>query len=227
LDGNRNLHDNIRGLSGLFDKIARGLIKLKEIKQNKNLKKPLLNIQTTISQYNYLELEKLIDVASYLGADSLTFHNLIFVCSDTLEKQKEIDRILQNSSSDWQGFLFSPNIDVDILYKKIKKILSGHYSFSVDFYPNFSYKELKEYYLNLNYKPKEYSFCCLSPWVVAYVFPDGTVKPCLNFSYSFGNIKYKSFKEIWNSKEAKFFRKILKKYKAFPICVRCTELFRY
>ncbi|MCM8832017.1 MAG: radical SAM protein [Candidatus Omnitrophica bacterium] len=227
LDGDRELHDSIRGMPGLFDKIARGLIKLKQIKQKNKLKKPLLNIQTTISKYNYLELEKLIGVAEDFGASSLTFHNLIFVSEANIERQKEIDKILNNSSSDWEGFLFLPNIDVDILYKKIKKILSKHYNFSVDFYPNFSYKELKEYYLNPNYIPKQYSFCCLSPWTVAYVFPDGSIKPCLNFSYSFGNIKNKSFSKIWNSQTAKFFRKVLHENKAFPICVRCTELFRY
>ncbi|MCM8787044.1 MAG: radical SAM protein [Candidatus Omnitrophica bacterium] len=227
LDGAQELHDSIRGLPGLFNKIAKGLIKLKMIKQKNKLKKPLLNIQTTINQYNYLRLEELLDVAENFGANSLTFHNLIFVFHANIEKQKEIDKILNNSSSNWEGFLFSPNIDVDILYKKIKKILSNKYSFDVDFYPNFSYKELKEYYLNPAYKPKQYSFCCLSPWTAAYVFPDGSIKPCLNFSYSFGNIKDKSFKQIWNSQNAKFFRKVLQQNKAFPICTRCTELFRY
>ncbi len=29
----------------------------------------------------------------------------------------------------------------------------------------------------------------ISPWLVAYVFPDGEVRPCLNCNYSYGNIE--------------------------------------
>ena len=68
---------------------------------------------------------------------------------------------------------------------------------------------------------------CLSPWIVAYVFPDGEVRPCLNFSYSFGNIRRERFSRIWNNAQAKLFRDTLKKNRIFPVCARCTELYRY
>ena len=59
LDGDGELHDQIRTMSGLFDKIMRGLKKINDLKVRKNRKKPLLNLQCTVNRNNYMHLEKL------------------------------------------------------------------------------------------------------------------------------------------------------------------------
>ena len=56
----------------------------------------------------------MVDVARSLHADSLTFHNLIFLDRETLQQQKQYDDLLGNSSKSWEGFVFDPNqIDFD------------------------------------------------------------------------------------------------------------------
>ncbi len=227
LDGGQSLHDQIREMPGLFKKITAGLQAINDYKKEKGLNKPFINLQCTITKYNYKHLEQLLEVAKSIKADSLTYHNLIFLNQDLIDKQKLYDKALKSSSRDWEGFVFEPEIDPDVLDAKIKDISSKNYPFSVDFYPNFSAKGLKEYYDNPSYLPCEYPARCLSPWIVAYVFPDGEVRPCLNFTYSYGNIKDGSFTKIWNSEKAIQFRKQLKTNKVFPVCVRCTELYRY
>ncbi|MCK4994631.1 MAG: radical SAM protein [Candidatus Omnitrophica bacterium] len=227
LDGGEKLHDTIRGMEGLFKNITDGLKELKSYKQKKGLKKPLVNLQCTITKYNYLNLEEFLDVALDIGANSLTFHNLIFLGNDLIEKQKYYDEQLQCSSDGWKGFVFTPEIDPEILFTVIQKIKSRKTLFAIDFYPNFSQKGLKEYYNNPSYLPSEYPRRCLSPWVCAYVFPDGDVRPCLNSTYAFGNINRDEFTTIWNSEKAVKFRGLLKKSELFPACVRCTELYRY
>lgn len=227
LDGDSLLHNEIRGMPGLFDKIMHGLKAVHAHKQSLKKKKPLVNLQCTISSYNYMHLERLLDVAKEAQCDSLTFHNLIFLSKELIDKQKKYDEILGCSSADWEGFVFDPGLDYKLLYDKIRKVLSRKYPFDVDFYPNFSYKALEEYYKNPGYLPSDYPARCLSPWTIAYVFPDGEVRPCLNFSYSFGNIRGKSFIDIWNSQEARKFRMLIKEKKLLPVCARCTELYRY
>jgi len=227
LDGPRDFHDQIRGLPGLFDTIADGLKQVQAYKKEKNLKFPLINLQCTITKYNYLHLEKMIKVSKEINADSLTYHNLIFLNQDLIDKQKVYDEQLKCSSENWQGFIFSPEIDPDKLYDKMQSILNQKHDFSIDFYPNLSREGLNEYYNNPSYLPKEYPKRCLSPWVCAYVFPDGKVRPCLNSTYSFGTIVDSNFKNIWNSKKAIEYRQILKKNKIFATCIRCTELYRY
>ena len=228
LDGNAGIHDAIRALPGAFNKIMAGLKKIHSFKSATNNAKPLVNLQCTISKYNYKSLESLLDVALEASADSLTFHNLIFLDRKTLERQKECDAILGCASDDWEGFAFEPEIDPEMLHKKIKKILLGKHPFSVDFYPNFPRRALIEYYGNSKARNFETPLrACLSPWIAAYIFPDGEVKPCLNFSYSFGNVLKERFTELWNNDKAVRFRSFLKKKRAFPACCRCTELFRY
>lgn len=227
LDGGVKLHNEIRGMPGLFEKITEGLKQICYFKTKENKKRPLINLQCAITQYNYRYLEQLIDVAKEVNADSLTFHNLIFINCNIMDKQKVYDTLLRCTSIDWEGFIFEPGIEPQLLYEKINKITRGRYHFTVDFYPNLYPKELFEYYRNPEYIPSEYHAQCLSPWIVAYIFPDGEVRPCLNSSYSFGNLKKDKFSKIWNSKEAISFRHLLRQKGIFPVCVRCTELYRY
>lgn len=227
LDGGELLHDEIRGLPGLSERIIRGVEKVNACKLSAGKNKPLINLQCTITKYNCEYLQQLIAVAGKIKADSLTFHNLIFLNREKLGKQKFFDQTLNSSSGDWEGFIFEPGIDPLLLNKIKDAILSGKHDFSLDFYPNFSLQELKDYYLNPDYLPPAQNSRCLSPWLTAYVFPNGEVRPCLNFSYSFGSVIEENFLAIWNNVRARQFRNLLKANKIFPACVRCTELYRY
>lgn len=169
----------------------------------------------------------MIKVAGDAGADSLTFHNLIFLGKSQIEAQKKADELLGCASREWEGFVSEPGIDSSVLQRTLDRIRRGAYPFAVDVYPNFSRGELKRYYGEADFVPREYPCRCLSPWLTAYVFPGGAVRPCLNSSYSFGNLKEMTFKQIWNSAAARRYRKILRQRGIFPACVRCTELYRY
>ena len=227
LDGAAQLHDQIRGMPGLFDKITRGLQQVNFFKQKLRSNKPLINLQCTINKQNYMYLDQMPLVAAQANANSLTFHNLIFIDRKTLDKQEEYDKLLACASTAWEGFVIEPGIDPKALYEKIRTILSGKYLFNVDMYPNFSCLELNDYYGNPCYAPSGYSARCLSPWLVAYIFPDGQVRPCLNSDYSYGDIRKEDFRLVWNSEAAIKFRLLLKEKNIFPICSRCTEFYRY
>jgi Predicted Fe-S oxidoreductases len=227
LDGGRDLHDHIRGMPGIFEKIIAGLKAVQQYKKNKSAAKPLINLQCTITKYNYEQLSQLTEVAADIKADSLTFHNLIFLDKDLIARQKVCDEQLGCSSQDWEGFVSAPDIDPEKLYQAMGQIKSKPYPFPIDFYPNLSRKGVREYYTNPSYMPAEYPKRCLSPWIVAYVFPDGSVRPCLNSTYTFGTIKDAPMAQIWNSDQAIRFRRALKCNGLFPVCVRCTELYRY
>ncbi len=227
IDGGRELHDRIRGVPGLFGKIISGLKEVKEAKKRKRVTTPLINLQCTINTYNYNHLEQMLEVAEEAGADSLTFHNLIFVSKDMLDKQQEFDELLNCSSENWKGFNFEPSIDPDVLHEKMQEIMTGPHKFAIDFYPLFSHSELTDYYLNSFALSEKKHKRCISPWMTAYVFPDGELRPCLNYDYSFGNVKTSTLSQLWNSEQAVHFRRTLKENRAFPLCGRCTELYRY
>jgi len=227
LDGGRALHDMIRGSSGIFNQIMEGLTQVAYFKEQNNKSKPLVNLQCTVNKYNYMFLEQMIPVAKEAKAASLTFHNLIFINRESLDKQKPYDALLGASSGDWGGFVFKPEINPELLYKKMEQITSGKYPFNVDFYPKFSRQGLIEYYRSSSFSCGEYPLRCVSPWIAAYIFPDAKLRPCLNLDYSFGNIRQNKFKELWNNPKAVKFRQLLRQNKIFPVCVRCTEMYRY
>jgi MoaA/NifB/PqqE/SkfB family radical SAM enzyme len=227
LDGYGELHDEIRGMPGLFEKIFGGLKEVQRVKRERKIKKPLINLQCTMMKDNYTRLDGVLRAAEELGADSVTFHNLIFLSQSLVRQQQACDADLGCRSDDWNGFVFEPGIDVERLIKEIAVIKTAQYPFAVDFYPNLSPRGLREYYADSSYKPSEYPARCVSPWIVAYVFNDGSVRPCLNSTYAFGNTKHLSFKDAWNSEQALRYRRCLKENGVFPACVRCTELYRY
>ncbi len=229
IDGDRDMHDEIRGLPGIFDQIMEGIAEINQYKKELKKTVPLINLQCTISRYNYEKLERLLGVARNTSANSLTFHNLIFLKKELVDQQAAFDRELGCSSKDWEGFIFEPGIDPKRLFEKLTEVKakSRNERFTVDIFPNFSEKGIREYYENPDYLPSEYSPKCASPWICGYIFPDGEVRPCLNCSFSFGNVKKATFIEIWNSPEAARYRSTLKKEGIFPVCRRCTELYRY
>lgn len=227
LDGNEVRHDHIRGMVGLFARIASGIKEINQEKKMQGVRKPLINVQCTITKYNQEFLEDMLNVAKELEVNSVTFHNLIFLDAETAGKQDRWEKELQCSYAAWHGFVQDPGINPPAVYQKLRAMAGSRHSFKIDVYPNFSQKEMTRYYTDPAYMPQEYPARCLSPWLCAYVFPDGEVRPCLNGTYSFGNIMHEKLSSIWNSQKACSFRKILKKQAVFPACVRCTELYRY
>lgn len=227
LDGPAVVHDKIRNQVGLFEKIAAGIESVNYFKQMYHLKKPLVNLQCTINAENYKFIDEMIPIAKQLKVNAITFHNLIFVNPQMLNNQSEWDVKLNANSKAWEGFLFDHGIELQVLEQKIKKIFSLAKGLNVDLYPNFSASALKDYYTQPEKVSGGFHSGCLSAWMATYLFCDGQIRPCLNSSYFFGNIKDAAFSEIWNSASAVKFRRLLKKNEIFPVCPKCTELYRY
>jgi MoaA/NifB/PqqE/SkfB family radical SAM enzyme len=230
LDGPDEVHDEMRGEKGTFEKLFAGIQRINQLKASHAKIKPIININTTIFEENYKYLEHLIVIAEQLQARTLTFHHLIFTSNEIYQKHSRIFKDIFNTRSyDWEGFIRPdlPNIDTDELLEIIRRIKNASNTVAVSFYPNFTNKEIKAYYSDFNFSSTSYKRRCLSPWMVAYIFPDGSVRPCLSLNYLTGNIRVDRFKDIWNNVMYRSFRKIVKKERSFPVCTRCTEYYRF
>ena len=230
LDGPKDVHDKIRGTAGTYDRAMAGFKKLQELKTAKVVKAPLINISTTIFEENYERLDEVVDSAVEMGAASLTFHHLIFLGEETYSRHESMfDKHFSISDHDWKGFVRKhlPVIDPGKLMATLKKIKAASPGIDVSVYPNLTDSEVEKYYTSFDFLPDSYSKKCLSPWMTAYVLPDGSVRPCQSLNYSIGNILENSFKEIWNGATALKFRRVLKEEKHFPVCSRCTEFYRF
>lgn len=230
LEGPKLIHDQITQVPGSFDSASVGLSQLRDEKKMRSGSKPAVNIACTISEDNYRYLEEIIALGASIGADSVTFHHLCFINPDILARHNELfKRYFGVESEPWSGFVRRqlPNIDVDYLVAQIGKIKSLEQHLDVSFCPNFTPEETRRYYSEFEFKPASYASACLSPWMTVYIFPDGSVRPCEELDLSCGNIKEKPFSQIWNNESFRNFRKTVKELKVFPVCSRCTELYRF
>ncbi|MEK6765059.1 MAG: radical SAM protein [Planctomycetota bacterium] len=230
LDGPREVHDEVRGAKGTFDRASRGFKLIRDIKRKSGTGKPVVSISSTIFEINYKRLDELISIAEELMASTITFHHLIFLSQERYNQHNNIFKGYYGMvCNDWKGFVRDrlPDIDVDFLIRKMKDIKKRDSKVKIAFYPNFTDEEIRRYYTEFDFVSSGYGKRCLSPWMVSYIFPDGSVRPCQSLNFSAGNVRDSTFSRIWNNEKYMRFRKITKKEKKYPVCTRCTELYRF
>lgn len=230
LDGPEDTHNQIRGRKGTFRHAVKGMNKIIRLRDEARGKYPVININSTLFETNYLRMDETIKAAEDVGAATLTFHHLIFLGNEHYEKHNEVfSGYYGVSCTDWSGFLWDnlPKIEAEKLISEIRRIESQSYKTAVHFYPNLTGEEIMRYYTDFDFVPSTYRSRCLSPWMTAYVMPNGDVRACYLFNYSLGNIKERPFTKIWNDAQYKRFRRITKVEGLYPACQRCTELYRF
>jgi MoaA/NifB/PqqE/SkfB family radical SAM enzyme len=226
LDGPPKIHDRIRGKNGVFRRAKAGFLALSREKAAQKKKKPIVTVNSTIFDFNYELLQETYETAKNISAEVVTFHHLIFMNRAHYDEHNELmKQQFGVISTDWAGFLLKtlPAIDPDVLIEQLKRVTArGAFA-----YPNFTEDEIRSYYTDFSFSPKSYQGRCKSPWMVAYIFPDGSVRPCLSQGVSFGSITERSFFDIWNGEEYRRYRRKVKELGRFAACTRCTELYRF
>ncbi len=73
VDGpNAELHDYLRGQPGLFDRLSKGIVYLREEQEKQNVLFPI-NIKPTINRLNFRHLEEIVNWAKEIGATTVNF----------------------------------------------------------------------------------------------------------------------------------------------------------
>jgi MoaA/NifB/PqqE/SkfB family radical SAM enzyme len=230
LDGPAEVHDRIRGGKGVFRRALEGFQHLARVKKKYGSKWPLVNVNTVIWEENQGMLQEIVGQAARFKANTITFHHLIFTDQGAFDETERVTQAaLAFGSPDWAGFIQDalPHIDPERIIEQKRMIEGKKSAVSAFFYPNFTEDEIRAYYSSFSFLPSSYKRRCLSPWMVAYVLPDGRVKPCLSLGYAMGDLHATPFKEIWNGERAVQFRRLLKERGYFPVCPRCTEFSRF
>jgi MoaA/NifB/PqqE/SkfB family radical SAM enzyme len=210
LDGNRQIHDEIRNIPHAFQKLCDGVKSIKLIN-------PALPIKarTVIHKLNYRIWPLIIESAREMGLDQISFlpadvsshafnretlwnemrKSEVAIPMDELKEMKEIieNLIISNKEDFRNGFIAESSVKIRNIYNYYAA-LHGLNPFP-----------LKK---------------CNAPWVSVVVEADGSVKPCF-FHESHGNIRNQSLKQILNSQSAIQFRKNLM-VSNNSICERCV-----
>ena len=229
LEGPREGHDATTRVAGSFDRATQAMKEITAYKKESGRKNPRISVNSTISETNYRTILEIAQVAKEIGASDITYHHVLFMSKKNYEDHNVyFKEKFDTASVDFGGFVRKdlPNIDIDFLLSSMREARRRYPEMSIAFYPNLSEDEIRLWYTQFDYVPKSYWTGCMSPWVQAYIFPDGSVRPCEELNFEFGNLHQHSFKELWNNERARRYRSVVKNEGTFKVCPRCTEYYR-
>ena len=223
LGGTKHVHENARNMPGSFEKAIKAIKLMKRITNEKKSSFPKIGLFCTISKENEGVLYDLLPIAKKLEADILTYKHLYFSRDNMIKRHNE--KFRRYFGIDAEGISktgIEVGVDAAKVIEQMKKINKDQ-GIKKKFYPNFSLDEVFKYYSDCAYPLRKR---CFFPWFSASIKPNGDLSVCFH-NYVVGNLKNKSFRELWNNKKARHFRKVIQKEKTFPACTRCGGLFRY
>ncbi len=210
LDGSRSLHDRIRRIPGVFDRLAAGVRALRRIDPSYRV-----TGRCVVQRLNYKHLLGIIE-----AAHDITLNQISFLAADITteafnrpvrwdearaaevglepEEAREFDRILEevitSSDGDFESGFIAESPD------KLRRIA--------------------RHFLTLSGQCEPAAPTCNAPWVSTVIEADGTVRPCF-FHPPLGNIHEAPLDQILNADRAVAFRRNLD-VASDEICRRCV-----
>lgn len=222
IDGPEPIHDEIRGVPGAYAKAVEGINRVNEEKKRVRANKPLINVIFTITSRNYQYIAAVIELMASLKINTLRIGHLNFLRQRDFNDHMNIFRELFSVDHDtsWEGFVSEVNdIDARLLADTIECIKNKrNANMRINVFPDFNKEEIIQYYSEGSFRSRSYKNACLVPWDIAIIGPKGEVLLCPN--YIIGNLREKSFREIWNNEKARYFRKVILQKKQLPVCSR-------
>lgn len=223
--GDPELHDKITGIPGAFSKIMAGLELLQKAKKSIGSEKTSVSLNLVVSNHNYHKLYNHVKTLTLLDIDKLTVAHTQFVSKEMAQKHKDL--FSQDPVTESSVFHFNPtDIDTAALFDQISMIRRDFARLNLAFVPDIkTLAELETYYKNPGSFLKKYSICYY-PWRFAHILSNGDVVVSWRcFSKPLGNIRKKSFMEIWNDTPLKEFRARIRNSRGnLPSCARCGFL---
>jgi MoaA/NifB/PqqE/SkfB family radical SAM enzyme len=211
---NKRSHDMLTGKRGMFRKAIANIKYLNKIKQKFEKKKPIIEINTVITNKNYNYLPDLVYLSKKIGVNSITAEP-VFITLKSVKKlklnkkqSKEFNKILKNAAKIADCYNIEHNFNSLLRIDNFNK--SGN---------------MKDIIYNNEVKKNCFEdLVCFEPWYFPKIGPNGEFGPCCNYPYlnSHINIRNKIFSEVWFGKKMNRFRDSLINREFNEVCENCT-----
>ncbi len=173
-------NDDIRGVDGYFEKAVAAIAGVRALRGGRRW--PRVHVNATISDSNVGVFHEMADVAIRAGADALTVQPVHNFAGIGLGVPPSMRLLAENEGR---------------VRDAIDKIRNRHPRLMP--HPKGFLDGVVEYVAN----PKAlYRYRCAAAFLFAQIDPDGFVYPCPIKFAAIGNVREKSFGEIWRSHEA-------------------------
>jgi MoaA/NifB/PqqE/SkfB family radical SAM enzyme len=204
-------HDYLRGVKGAFQKAIRAIKAFNRIKRELKSEAPILEFNTVLTNVNYLQIPKLIELAYSLNiknvnVEPVTVNNPSVIKLKLNLAQREIflNKILPEAEK------IAIKYNVGTNFERLKKIRILDET-----------GKLKKHILKKS-ESRYYNLPCYEPWLWPKIEANGDVWPCSSLSKFKENIATKSFKEIWYGEKFRKFREEIMKRNLPEECNNCV-----
>jgi|GEM_PF-1486544 len=227
VDGVGLVHDRIRGVSGLFERMKNGVCKILEEKHKRNLALPLLYFNFTIvPPYNCCNMVEYIQFLAQFKEDisGISFSHMNYISKEVAKRHNQEYPSLPISASLYLDNFDFKQVDYPAFLSEITaaKKMAQRLHLPIGFSPDINdLNDLSNFYL----KPETIigNPFCLIPWKACEIGVDGTcyiAGRC--YQISMGNLVNETFEDIWNGENYQRFRSFLQSNESLPLpCLRC------
>lgn len=226
IDGLEKTHDSIRGVGGTFKKALENISELNKLRKNNPNIKILIN--SVLLPDNIKEAPAFLDYIQEQGIHQIVFQHLQFLSKEMNEvADKEWKKRLNGRFSN--SLIPKKEYKIDENYvKEIKKSINEFSKIcktEAFVFPYLNNEEIEKYYLGKDLGTIRPYYRCTTPWLTAFVTPDGYISNCIE--NIIGNITQEDFWDIWNNEKANHFRQNLCEEGNFSVCSRCCNFYKH
>lgn len=225
LDSFEETNDAMRG-KGSYEKVVRGFLALNREKKRQNSNYPFMSIVSTVTNQNYLMIDKLAEASRAFNLDLHIFNLGTYTNDNIVATQKRFMKEKLDIDVDCLAAYntgYNLGIDGEKLNAILQDIHSKDYGHPIITVPSLNPHKIHTYYADLETPVRRH---CIVPWCQTNINYNGDVHFCADYpDYILGNIKEQSFTEIYNGERANRFRKAIHACKdgMFPGCLRCYQ----
>ncbi len=201
LEATDKVHDKIRGVSGAVNKTIKTLNELKKLREKYDF---YLGINQTVSEENK---DKIHEVRNFAETQDFGFHTALALSSRPVYVEGT-DQNMRNNPERFSLFTDFTEKELNTLIKEMRrKSINSDGSFLEDISWRFYLQGLENRLLKNRDYPNP---PCVALFSHMRLNPNGDIIICSYKTNVIGNLRKNSFKEIWFSKKAEKYRKIVK-----------------
>lgn len=232
LDGGKDIHNEIRGNSRLFDAMMEGIDNVQRYAGELGKKNLMILMSMMVSSETQDQIETVYKIACDKRIDWFNIQYLNYTTPETCDQADRFARDhFGTRETPWQAFCNPRFNDIkpDLVAGQIRRILSLRRPVPVSVMGKLtSASDIDRYYYSSD--PLRRNICAI-PFTGMHIVPPGKAAFCIDYPFlEYGDIRTDSIESVWFGEQATAFRKALINYynthhKNLPQCQRCNWRF--